>query len=204
MAAYLDDLYAVNQVMNLTRVRREEAETRHLIDSLLLSRFLGDASTVLDIGTGPGLPAFPIACAFPHLEVTALDSSGKMIGFLNRHPLPNLVVVQGRAEERGWRETFDIVTGRALAPFPLQIELSAAFLKLGGRFVPFRTPAERQEIETIHVLGLGLALRELTEIELPGTDIRRLFPTFEKIRPTPPQYPRAWAQMKARPWPIQR
>lgn len=63
--AYLADLYAVNATMNLTRVPREEAELRHLIDSLLVAELLPAGAEVVDLGTGPGLPAWPLACARP-------------------------------------------------------------------------------------------------------------------------------------------
>src|ERR1041384_4679794 len=121
--AFEAKLYEANAVMNLTRVPREECWLRHFVDSLLFQDLIPLNARVLDIGTGPGFPAWPLACARPDLQVTALDSNGKMLGFLRSQPLPNLEVVQERAEEWGAFERFGVVTGRALAPLPVQIEL---------------------------------------------------------------------------------
>ncbi|HTQ09739.1 MAG TPA: RsmG family class I SAM-dependent methyltransferase, partial [Fimbriimonadaceae bacterium] len=99
-------LYQWNEVMNLTRVSRDECWLRHFVDSLLIQDLVPWKASVLDVGTGPGFPAWPLACARPDLQVTAIDSSGKMIGFLNRNPLPNLKTLQVRAEEWKMRERF--------------------------------------------------------------------------------------------------
>lgn len=197
--AYLADLYVVNATMNLTRVPREEAELRHLIDSLLVAEFFPAGAEVVDLGTGPGLPAWPLACARPDLNVTAVDSSGKMLDFLRGHPLSNLTVVQGRAEDLGWEEAFDAVTGRALAPLGIQLELSCRMLRVGGHAVPFRTTAEREAIRAFPSQKLGFELSSLEERKLPGTDIVRLFPIFTKVAKTPKGFPRGWAQIKANP-----
>ena len=197
--AYLADLYVVNATMNLTRVPREEAELRHLIDSLLVAEFLPAGGEVVDLGTGPGLPAWPLACARPDLKVTAVDSSGKMLDFLRRHPLSNLTVVQGRAEDLGWEETFDAATGRALAPLSIQLELSCRILRVGACSIPFRTTAEREVIQAFPAKRLGLELTTMEERTLPGTDIVRLFPVFTKVAKTPRGFPRGWAQIKANP-----
>lgn len=197
--AFLADLYAVNATMNLTRVPREEAELRHLIDSLLVAEFIAPGSEVVDLGTGPGLPAWPLACARPDLKVTAVDSSGKMLDFLRRHPLPNLTVVQGRAEDLGWEECMDSATGRALAPLGIQLELTSRMLRVGGRAVPFRTTAEREAIRAFPAQKLGFELTTMEERTLPGTDIVRIFPSFTKVAKTPKGFPRGWAQIKANP-----
>ena len=183
--------------MNLTRVPREEAWSRHFVDSLLFHDLIPPGARVLDLGTGPGFPAWPLALARPDLRVTALDSSGKMLGFLRSQPLPNLEVVQARAEEWGVREAYDAVTGRALAPLPLQLELSAPPLRVGGVVVPMRTPADDLREPLWEALGLRPAGRH--ERTLPGTDAVRVFPTFVKERPTSDRYPRRWSEMRARP-----
>ena len=183
--------------MNLTRIPREEAWLRHFVDSLLFHDLIPEGARLLDIGTGPGFPAWPIAAARPDLRVTALDSSGKMLGFLRSQPLPNLEVVQVRAEEWGVREAYDAVTGRAVAPLPLQLELSAPPLKVGGIFVPMRTPSD--DFREPFWEAAGLRPAGLHRRTLPGTDVERVFPTFVKERPTPSRYPRRWAEMKAQP-----
>jgi 16S rRNA (guanine527-N7)-methyltransferase len=197
--AYEENLYESNKVMNLTRVPREECWLRHFVDSLLLSPLIPEGAKVLDIGTGPGLPAWPLACARPDIHVTALDSSGKMIGFLTKHALPNLKPVNDRAETWGRREAFDFVTGRAVAPLGIQLELSAPATKVGGLVVLMRTPNDAHAIKTFPPEELGLRLKEVREASLPGTDVVRLFPIFEKVAKTVRQYPRQWAEIKRDP-----
>lgn len=196
--AFEEALYARNAVMNLTRVPREQCLLRHVVDSLLIAEFAPLESRVLDIGTGPGLPAWPLALFRPDLTVTAMDSSGKMLGFLREHPLPNLTVQQGRAEDVTEPNAYNLVTGRAFAPLPVQLEASAVWCQIGGRIVPFRTPQD--VVPTPESLGL-LGLRHITNESrsLPEGAGERLFPVFEKIRAGDPRYPRRWADMKKRP-----
>lgn len=192
---YEDALYSLNATMNLTRVPREECEVRHFVDSLLVAEFVPLGARVLDIGTGPGLPAWPLACARPDLSVVAMDSSGKMLRAASAVPLPNLEVRQHRAEETDERESFDVVTGRAVAPLAAQLELSAAWAARDGLVVPFRTPNDT----VIKLPQLGLKLKAIEERALPGTDVVRVFPIYRKERRTPEHYPRAWAQIKSSP-----
>jgi len=199
LQAFFDDLYEVNAVRNLTRVPAEDAAVRHGMDSLLVEPFLPDGADVLDIGTGPGLPAFVLAATRPDLRVVALDSNQKMIGFLERHPLPNLTIVCERAETWGVVEAFDVVTGRALAPLGTQLELSAPPCRIGGLVIPFRTPGDAEGLIHPSFGQLGLSLLDLIEPTLPGTDIVRSLPIYEKIRVSAPQYPRPWARIKAAP-----
>ena len=197
-AVFEEALYKANQITNLTRVPQEDCWRRHFIDSLLIAPLISTNATVLDIGTGAGFPAWPLACARPDLSVTALDSSGKMIGFLRTQPLPNLRVIQERAEDWGVREEFDFVTGRALAPLPIQLELSAAACKIGGLVVPMRTPVERESFPCEEYAELGLRLKETHEQMLPGGEMRA-FPIYEKVARTPKGYPRKWADMRKKP-----
>lgn len=196
---YEQALYESNKVMNLTRVPAEECTLRHFIDSLLPVDLIPENGRVLDVGCGPGFPAWALACARPDLQVTALDSSSKMTNFLNSQPLPNLRVICMRAEEFPQRERFDFITGRALAPLSIQLEVSAPFCKIDGIIVPFRSV---NEIETIHALkleGLGIKLEKIEERTLPGTDIQRVFPVYRKTKKTAKHFPRSWAKIKQDP-----
>ncbi len=199
LAGYLSTLYETNAHTNLTRIPLEEAVIKHLGDALLLLRFLPPSGSVMDLGTGPGVPAWPLACLRPDLTIHALDATAKVHRFLQSVPLKNLILREQRAEDVTRREGFDVVTGRALAPFAIQAELSAAWVKVGGIFVPFRTPMEREEIAETNIGVLGLKLEDFVEVPLLGTDVVRLFPIFRKMRETPETYPRTWARIKAKP-----
>jgi 16S rRNA (guanine527-N7)-methyltransferase len=199
LSIFVESLYEVNKVRNLTRVSPEDAALRHIVDSLLVVPFIPDGSHVLDVGCGPGFPAWVIAWARPDVSVLALDSNSKMQWFLSQHSRVNLGQRIQRAEEDILRDQFDVVTGRALAPFGIQAEVSAAWLTVGGIFIPFRTEAERAEIESANLGMLGLKLREMNKVELPDGAGTRLFPVWEKVKPTPIEYPRSWAKIKAKP-----
>ncbi len=199
LAAHMDAFYLANAQANLTRVAPEDAPIRHVVDSLLVLPLIPSNSRVLDVGSGPGFPAWPIAWARPDLRVVALDSNNKMQRFLADHLRPNLVQLILRAEEPTTRESFDIATGRAVAPLGVQAELSAPWVRVGGRFIPFRTASERVEVESANLGVLGLKLSEVVEVPLRGTDARRLFPIYTKEKPTPEIYPRTWAKIKAKP-----
>ena len=196
---FVDDLYAANADVNLTRVPPELCESRHLIDSALLIPFLPHQALVLDIGCGPGFPAWLLAVLRPDLSVVAMDSAHKMLRFIEQHPLKNLSVRLQRAEEWVDREAFDVVTGRALAPFAVQAELSAPYVKIGGAFIPFRTPAEREEIASFPFSRVGLCAPVWRDVPVPEADAVRLFPVLRKEKATPQTYPRSWAMIKKTP-----
>ncbi len=197
---FREELYRLNEVMNLTRVSLAECEVRHFIESLLIADLIPVGAMVLDIGTGAGIPAWPLACARPDLKVTAMDSTAKALRPLSAVPLPNLRVKLHRGEEVTNRESFDVVTGRAVAPLGTQLEISAAWAKVGGAVIPFRTPSEIGFIKSIAVEELGLSLGSVETRSLPDTDVVRLFPVFRKVGKTPKNFPRTWAQIKKSPY----
>jgi 16S rRNA (guanine527-N7)-methyltransferase len=192
-------LYRANETVNLTRVPQEDCWRRHFLDCLLFQDLIPEGANVLDIGTGPGFPAWPLACARPDVTVTGLDSNAKMLGFLETQPLGNLRVVNARAEE--WRapKKFDVVTGRAVAPLSAQLEISAAFCRIGGSVIPMRSPSDLESIPKINLKSLGLMLSRVVERTLEGSETPRVYPVFTKDKPTAPGYPRRWAELKRNP-----
>lgn len=120
MIAYLRELETWNASYNLTAIRAPvEMVVKHLLDSLAVLPYLGEAKHLLDVGTGAGLPGIPLAICLPRLEVTLLDSNGKKAAFL-RHcvrslGLKNVQVVQGRVEAHVPAKGFDVVISRAYA-----------------------------------------------------------------------------------------
>jgi 16S rRNA (guanine527-N7)-methyltransferase len=209
-ADFEERLYDANEVMNLTRVPREDCWLRHFIDSLLIHPLIPEGATVVDIGTGPGFPAWPLAVVRPDLQMTALDSSHKMLGFLAQIPLPNLKILNIRAEDWLLREEYDVVTGRAVAPFSAQMEISAGPAKRGGIVIPMRSDKDLLEIEDFlsdnapptmlkQRVMLGLELEMILQKPLPTTTIMRVFPVYRKVRPTAKIYPRRWAEIKGSP-----
>lgn len=143
---YLDLLLDSNSRINLTAITsREEAVTKHLADSLAAISLLPYGASLLDIGSGGGCPALPLKIVRPDLDLTMTDSVGKKVRFLNTAVselgLQNARALQVRAEEyarTAARESFDIVTARAVAALPILLELAIPLAKPDGRFLAYK------------------------------------------------------------------
>lgn len=190
-------LYEVNVERNLTRVPFQECEQRHFAESVMLMDLLPKGCQVLDLGTGPGFPAYPLAVVRPDLEITAVDSNGKMIGFLQEFELDNLNCQQVRVEDTQWSENFDVVTGRAVAPLAIQLEISAQACRVGGRVIPYRSSLEN--LEVAEAGKLGLRLTGVIKRNVNPDEADRAFPIYEKVSRTPREFPRAWGAIKRQP-----
>jgi len=134
-------LITANREINLTRITDPaEGAARHYADSLAVAAWHrasgAEGTTVLDIGTGGGFPAVPLAICRPDWQVTAIDGTGKKIRcleqFVDRLGLTNCRVLRQRAEE--WYEgapSFDMVLFRAIAPLADCLALAARFCHPG-------------------------------------------------------------------------
>ena len=152
-STFKDLLLHANEKVNLTRVERDNIDTLHFLDSLALS-LAQDFSTpcsLLDIGSGAGFPAIPLAIAFPHLAIHVLDSSSKRLDFIEyvtrEIGISSITTLHGRAEDLAHaehRESFDLVTARALAPLPALVELVLPFVAVGGRSILLRKDDEAE------------------------------------------------------------
>jgi 16S rRNA (guanine527-N7)-methyltransferase len=152
---FLGELLRWNQRINLTSIKnREEAIEKHLIDSLLLLPHLGNASNIIDLGSGGGLPGITLAIASPSLQVVSIDSVGKKINF-QRHikrllSLDNLNIIQSRAETlaQGALETksFDLVVARAFTALEPLLEYALPWLKYGGKVIAMKGPEGGNEL----------------------------------------------------------
>lgn len=119
LLTYVDLLHRWNKTYNLTAVRDPaEMVSRHVMDSLSVLPWLR-GETLLDAGTGAGLPGVPLAVVRPELQVTLLDSAGKKVRFLRQVQrelgLQNLFPVQARLEEYSAPAGFDMIISRAFA-----------------------------------------------------------------------------------------
>jgi len=119
LLAYLALLQKWNKAYNLTAIRDlDQMVIRHLLDSLSLISFV-EASPVLDVGTGAGLPGIPLAICLPHLSFVLLDSNSKKTRFLKQVKielgLDNIEIVHARVEDYQPAEPFQIITCRAFA-----------------------------------------------------------------------------------------
>ena len=111
---------------------------RHIADSLQLRTYIGKgAKTVIDLGSGAGLPGLVLALAYPEYRVTLIESNGKKAAFLNevaRRSEISVQVIQSRAEHvdsEPFRSASPIITSRAVAPLQRLLSLASPFLKTG-------------------------------------------------------------------------
>ncbi len=200
-----------NELFNLTAIKTpESAALLHFADSLTLSEYLPEGVSILDIGSGAGFPAIPIAIARPDVQVTALDSTQKRVDFINRSAqmlgLTNIKAVCRRAEDvtgKDFKEMFDIVTARAVASYPILLELALPAVKIGGSFVAMKSKDVSRETSGIDkvskMLSIGKPDFNYSKLESNNEVFERCIVTLKKNASTPPKYPRAFAQIKKKP-----
>ena len=195
-----------NKVMNLTAITEDTAVAKlHLLDSLsVLKAARLEGKRLIDVGCGAGFPGVPVKIGCPDVSVTLLDSLGKRMAWLERI-LPELGVeaecVTARAEEFAAqrREQYDFATSRAVARLNILLELTAPFVKVGGKVLAMKGAAAREELAEAQtaIKKLGLELEQVLDFPVDGTAHSVI--VLKKVRPPPAQYPRAYAKIKKTP-----
>lgn len=214
MDIFYDLLMEKNRVMDLTNITEpREVALRHMADSLFLMKCAGfKGKRVIDIGTGAGFPAMPLLMYDTELDITMMDSMSKRIDFLNETMekmggFKNAKAVVMRAEDAAvkdeYREKYDIVVSRAVAPLNILSELCVPFLKPGGVFLAMKSDNEAGEKEIGEALGaiktVGGRLTEQIDYQIASDCPKRKIVVIEKTESTPIKYPRSYAKIKAKP-----
>jgi 16S rRNA (guanine527-N7)-methyltransferase len=200
--ALYDVLLETNKSINLTRITDLSDFCRqHLLDSLTLSRFfLKSDFSLIDIGSGAGFPALPLAIVYPQARIVAVESVQKKAKFIAEAArdlnLQNLSVQAERSEvlahKDAYREQFDFVTARAVSALNVLCELCLPFVKLHGHFLAMKTTSaaelEVQQAKTA-ISELGGKLCEIVDVSTQTLPNRSIV-VIEKVASTPSKYPR--------------
>lgn len=200
---YRGELMDWNRKFNLTGLEDARSVTvKHFLDSLsiALAVEIRGGQKILDVGTGAGLPGLPVKIWQPRVELWLLEAAGKPVRFLQHLcqelNLAGVTVLQGRAEEwgrkAGFREEFDGVLTRAVAPLAVVFEYGLPFLRPGGWMVAFKGPRVREEMDQGKVACrvLGGEVDRTVELSLPFHGGDRVLVVARKVAPTPGSYPR--------------
>lgn len=185
LALFGERLRHWNARVNLTAVTSDaEVAELHFVDSLGLLRTLGEAGTVLDVGSGAGLPGLALACARPRLLVTCCDSVQKKVSFVKAVAAELGLEVRARAvraagdPEREGLPRCEAVVSRALAEPSRWLPLGARYLAPGGRlFAMLGREVDRGRLAEL-ARAAGLALEELDRFRLPRSGAERAVARF--------------------------
>lgn len=201
-----DRLIEANKKFNLTAITQKDAVmVLHIEDSLTLCDYIPQGAKVIDVGTGGGFPALPIAMAREDIFVTALDSTAKKLTFVQQTAdelsLP-LQTLCARAEEAvtDLRETYDVAVSRGVTALPALCELCLPFVKKGGKFIAMKANGCEDEIKSAKnaLSVLGGEIREVVSPVLSDGTVHTLI-IIEKTFNTPFAYPRRWNEIKKKP-----
>jgi 16S rRNA (guanine527-N7)-methyltransferase len=207
LRGYLQALVDANERFNLTAVTEPaQAWVRHVQDSLTLVPFIAsaEARTVIDVGSGGGLPGMPLAIVMPDVRFTLLEATGKKAAFLRETAaalgLANVAVVNERAETAGQdhhahRARYDVAVSRAVGRLNVLAELTVPFAREGGTVLCIKGEKAAEEVAEAKQALYHLHAQVVDQVRTPtGTVV-----VIEKTRATPRTYPRLPGEPKRKP-----
>ncbi|MDR3331438.1 MAG: 16S rRNA (guanine(527)-N(7))-methyltransferase RsmG [Synergistaceae bacterium] len=178
----------------------------HVSDALAGLPFLDDCESLVDVGTGGGLPGLVWAICRPEARCTLIDSVRKKADLVRemaeKLECQNVEVLCGRSEDLAsrFRESFDIAAARALADSVVLTEYLSPFVRIGGRLLAFKGPRVEDELDVParkwRILGLSAPI--LRPYSIAGKD--RCLVVWEKVGECPNRYPRRPGMAEKQPW----
>ena len=203
-----------NERGNLTAITRaEEIIAKHLADSVAASALIREGASLVDVGSGAGFPALPLAIVRPDLSILAIESNHRKVDYINSAAAlvgaTNIRAICARAEEAAavggtLRESFDCATARGVAELRVLCELCMPFVKPGGRFLALKGKRADEELANargaIGVLGgefVKIAPLEIRTFE--GELLEHCGVVIAKKKSTPAIYPRAYTKISKKP-----
>lgn len=200
---YFTLLVKWNEKMDLTTITdKQDVYIKHFYDSITASFYydFNKEINLCDVGAGAGFPSIPLKICFPHIKVTIVDSLKKRITFLealaSELELENVSFYHSRAEDFGadkaFRETFDVVTARAVARMSVLSELCMPLAKVGGSFVAMKGAKGEEElaISKKAIKLFGGEVKQVQTFKLPKENSDRSIIIIDKNKRTPKKYPR--------------
>lgn len=173
---YIELLAKWNKVYNLTAVREPSRMVgQHILDSLSVISSLGNCKTIVDVGTGAGLPGIPLAIAVPVLQVTLLDTVSKKTAFV-RHAIgelslgENAVAINARVEDYQPAQPFDAVISRAFADIKDFVVGAGHLCKAGGRMFAMKGVYPHDEIAR---MPGGFSVESVVALTVPAVSGQR-------------------------------
>jgi 16S rRNA (guanine527-N7)-methyltransferase len=200
-----------------TALNYEEVQRRHFLESAAMTVALReegvltaeDRYSLIDVGTGAGLPGVPMKILLPQLSLTLVEATAKKATFLRRVieelDLGDAQVLSGRAETLGreapHRDAYQLAVSKAVAPLPTLLELTLPFLRVGGVLAAPKGSGVDEELARsgLALALLGGVLEKVRPLVIPHGKHPQTLVLVRKQSPTPPHYPRRPGIPKKRP-----
>ncbi len=185
LLAYLALLQKWNKVYNLTAVRDPlEMVTLHLLDSLSVLPYV-KAKSLLDVGSGGGLPGVVLAICQPAMQVTTIDTVQKKAIFMRQVKgelgLDNLQVVHARVEKFNPTEKFEVIISRAFSEIALFVKLTQNLLTQNGQWLAMKGQVPHDELTKVELESLKIRVQQIISLTVAGLDAERHLVVLEKL-----------------------
>jgi len=172
---YLELLQRWNKAFNLTAIRDPLQMVRlHLLDSLAIHPYVQGLKSIIDVGTGPGLPGIPLAILNPEINFTLLDSNGKKTRFLfqaiNELKLTNASEINHRVEAYQPNQLFDAVISRAFSSISDMLNQCDHLVSDQGCFLAMKGKKPDSELSQ---MTKAYKVVEVSEVNVPLIDSER-------------------------------
>lgn len=197
---YMNGIIDWNDKINVTAITDEKMFiVKHFVDSLAINKFVAQAKSIIDIGTGGGFPGIPLKIMNYDKKVTLIDSVNKKLNVIRDitkdMDLGEIEILHSRAEDlaskQEYREAYDIATTRAVSNFSTILEYMLPFIKVGGYAICMKGPNYTEEFEeakvAIEVLGGKFDSIERLNV---GNELERNIIIIKKVKNTPKKFPR--------------
>ncbi len=210
-ARLTDIMLRENEKYNLTAIKEpNKIILNHYADCAALAAVLPKGAKIADVGCGAGFPTLPVAIMRPDLTILGIDSTAKRINYVNTVKdaleLGNVTAMAARAEDVGkseLRESFDIVTARAVAAMRVLCELCLPLVKVGGQMIAMKGKNAEFELsdakKAISILGAKINATHMVRLFDDDEEIIHPLIILDKKAKTPTAYPRPFAQISKKP-----